>query len=208
MSAPSGTGKTTLIGNLLTTGGVPRLEGLEFSVSYTTRKPRHGEVDGKDYHFIDHATFLSMISAAAFLEWAEVHGNYYGTAASEVFPRLESGIDVLLDIDVQGAERVLSRYPGAHGIFVMPPSYEDLEERLHRRGLDDPQVIARRLGVSQQEMARYERYQYVIVNDDARRASDVLASIILEKRHRRERMQARVQEILRDFQARSSTPTA
>lgn len=207
VSAPSGAGKTTLINNLVT-GGTPRLAGLEFSVSYTTRKPRQGEVDGKDYHFIDHETFLSMIAAGSFLEWAEVHGNYYGTAASEVFPRLERGIDVLLDIDVQGAERVLSRHPGAHGIFVMPPSYEDLEERLHRRGLDDPQVIARRLAVSQQEMARYERYQYVIINDDARRASDVLASIILEKRHRRERMQARVQEILRDFQARSSTPSA
>ncbi|HEX6900870.1 MAG TPA: guanylate kinase [Thermoanaerobaculia bacterium] len=207
VSAPSGTGKTTLISHLLPQG-VPRLDRLAFSVSYTTRRPRQGEVDGKDYHFVDHETFLSMISATAFLEWAEVHGNYYGTAISEVFPRLERGIDVLLDIDVQGAERVLAKRPEAHGIFIMPPSYEDLEERLHKRGLDDPHVIAARLAVSQQEMARYERYQYVIINDDARRASDVLASIILEKRHRRERMQARVQEILRDFEARSSTPSA
>ena len=207
MSAPSGTGKTTLISHLLPEG-VPLLDNLEFSVSYTTRKPRQGEVDGKDYHFVDHETFLSMIAANAFLEWAEVHGNYYGTAISEVFPRLERGIDILLDIDVQGAERVLSKNPEAHGIFIMPPSYEDLEQRLHKRGLDDPHVIAARLAVSQQEMARYERYQYVIINDDARRASDVLASIILEKRHRRERMQARVQEILRDFEARSSTPSA
>jgi guanylate kinase len=207
VSAPSGTGKTTLIGSLLK-GWVPHLERLEFSVSYTTRQPRQGEVDGTDYHFVDHATFLSMIAADSFLEWAEVHGNYYGTAASEVFPRLERGIDVLLDIDVQGAERILARNPEAHGIFIMPPSYEDLEERLHRRGLDDPQVIVRRLAVSQQEMARYDKYQYVIINDDARRASDVLASIILEKRHRRERMQARVQEILSDFEARSSAPSA
>ena len=207
MSAPSGTGKTTLIGKLLE-GGFACFEGLEFSVSYTTRQPRQGEVDGTDYHFVDHATFLSMIAADAFLEWAEVHGNYYGTAASEVFPRLERGIDVLLDIDVQGAELILARNPKAHGIFIMPPSYEDLEERLHRRGLDDPQVIARRLAVSQQEMARYDKYQYVIINDDARRASDVLASIILEKRHRRERMQARVQEILSNFEARSSAPSA
>jgi guanylate kinase len=207
VSAPSGTGKTTLIGHLLQEG-LPRLTGLEFSVSYTTRKPRQGEIDGKDYHFVDHETFLSMIASTAFLEWAEVHGNYYGTAASEVFPRLERGIDVLLDIDVQGAERVLAKNPEAHGIFIMPPSYEDLERRLHKRGLDDPHVIAGRLAVSQQEMARYDKYQYVIINDDARRASDVLASIILEKRHRRERMQARVQEILSDFEARSSAPSA
>jgi guanylate kinase len=207
VSAPSGAGKTTLIGHLLPQG-VPRLERLEFSVSYTTRKPRQGEVGGRDYHFVDHATFLSMIAATAFLEWAEVHGNYYGTALSEVLPRLERGIDVLLDIDVQGAERILAKNPKAHGIFVMPPSYDDLERRLHKRGLDDPHVIAGRLAVSQQEMARYERYQYVIINDDARLASDVLASIILEKRHRRERMQPRVQEILRDFEARSSTPSA
>jgi guanylate kinase len=207
VSAPSGTGKTTLISHLLPEG-VPRLDRLEFSVSYTTRKPRQGEVDGKDYHFVDHATFLSMISTTAFLEWAEVHGNYYGTAVSEVFPRLERGIDVLLDIDVQGAERVLNKNPQAHGIFIMPPSYDDLEQRLHKRGLDDPHVISGRLAVSQQEMTRYERYQYVIVNDDARRASDVLASIILEKRHRRERMEGRVQEILRDFEARSFTPSA
>ncbi|HEY9421630.1 MAG TPA: guanylate kinase [Thermoanaerobaculia bacterium] len=207
VSAPSGTGKTTLISHLLQEG-LPRLPGLEFSVSYTTRKPRQGEVDSKDYHFVDHETFLSMIAATAFLEWAEVHGNYYGTAASEVFPRLEQGIDVLLDIDVQGAERILAKNPKAHGIFIMPPSYEDLERRLHKRGLDDPHVIAGRLAASQQEMDRYDRYQYVIINDDARRASDVLASIILEKRHRRERMQARVQEILRDFEARSSAPSA
>ncbi|HSG41361.1 MAG TPA: guanylate kinase [Thermoanaerobaculia bacterium] len=207
VSAPSGTGKTTLIGHLLQEG-LPRLTGLEFSVSYTTRKPRQGEIDGKDYHFVDHATFLAMISAHAFLEWAEVHGNYYGTAISEVDPRLERGIDVLLDIDVQGAERILSKRPEAHGIFIMPPSYDDLERRLHKRGLDDPHVIAGRLAVSQQEMARYDKYQYVIINDDARRASDVLASIILEKRHRRERMQARVQEILSDFEARSSAPSA
>lgn len=207
VSAPSGTGKTTLISHLLPQG-VPRLDRLEFSVSYTTRKPRQGEVDGKDYHFVDHETFLSMISTTAFLEWAEVHGNFYGTAASEVFPRLERGVDVLLDIDVQGAERVLHKNPKAYGIFIMPPSYDDLERRLHKRGLDDPHVIAARLAVSQQEMARYEKYHYVIINDDARRASDVLASIILEKRHRRERMQGRVQEILRDFEARSFTPSA
>ncbi|HEX9943440.1 MAG TPA: guanylate kinase [Thermoanaerobaculia bacterium] len=204
LSAPSGAGKTTLIQSLMTwTGG---LGGLAFSVSHTTRKPRAGEIDGRDYHFVDHATFQEMIAAGAFLEWAQVHGNYYGTSSREVFPRLEEGIDVLLDIDVQGADQVLARCPHAHGIFVLPPSYEDLELRLHRRGLDDEPAIARRLAGALGEMKRYDRYHYVIINDDARRASEALAAIILEKRHRRERMQARVQEILRDFQDRDPTP--
>ncbi|HYX23412.1 MAG TPA: guanylate kinase [Thermoanaerobaculia bacterium] len=206
LSAPSGTGKTTLIQSLMA-GGLNGFGGLAFSVSHTTRQPRPGEMDGRDYHFVDQATFQSMIAADAFLEWAQVHDNYYGTSRDEVFPRLEKGIDVVLDIDVQGAERVLARYPQAYGIFIMPPSYEDLESRLRRRGKDDAQAIARRLAVSLWEIRRYDRYHYVIINDDARRASEVLAAIILEKRHRRERMQARVQEILRDFQDRGSPPS-
>ncbi|HEY0513286.1 MAG TPA: guanylate kinase [Thermoanaerobaculia bacterium] len=205
LSAPSGAGKTTLIQNLMT-GRFSDLEGLAFSVSHTTRKPRQGESGGRDYHFVDHATFLGMIEADAFLEWAKVHDNYYGTAREEVFPRLASGVDVLLDIDVQGAEQVVLRCPDAHSIFVLPPSYEDLERRLRRRALDDDPTIARRLDVSLGEVKRYDQYHYVIVNDDARRASDALAAIILEKRHRRERMQSQVLEILRDFQDRSTTP--
>lgn len=203
LSAPSGTGKTTLIQSLMK-GELGGFGGLAFSVSHTTRKARQSEIDGRDYHFVDHATFQAMIGEDAFLEWAEVHNNYYGTSLAEVFPRLEKGIDVLMDIDVQGAERVLAHHPEAHGIFLMPPSYEDLERRLHRRGLDDPQQIARRLAVSLAEMKRYERYRYVIINDDADRASEVLAAIILEKRHRRERMLGRVQEILRNFQERGN----
>ncbi|MFP5284116.1 MAG: guanylate kinase [Thermoanaerobaculia bacterium] len=203
LSAPSGAGKTTLV-NSLTKGGFA-LDGLAFSVSYTTRGPRQGEVDGRDYHFVDHAAFLEMIDAQRFLEWAQVHGNFYGTTKDEVFPRLEQGIDVLLDIDVQGAERVMQRHPEAHGIFVMPPSYQDLETRLRRRGLDDSEVIARRLAVALSEMTRYDRYRYVIINDDVQKASSVLAAIILEKRHRQQRMLGRIQEILNDFQLRGST---
>jgi guanylate kinase len=205
LSAPSGAGKTTLIQNL-TTGRFADLGELAFAVSHTTRQPRQGEANGRDYHFVDHATFLGMIEADAFLEWAKVHDNYYGTSRGEVFPRLETGIDVLLDIDVQGAEQVVARYPDAHSIFVLPPGYEALEGRLRSRALDDNRTIARRLAVSLGEVRRYDQYRYVIINDDARRASDALAAIILEKRHRRERMQARVQEILRDFQDRSNTP--
>jgi guanylate kinase len=205
LSAPSGAGKTTLIQNLVN-GRFSDLGGLAFSVSHTTRQPRQGELDGRDYHFVDHATFLGMIEADAFLEWAKVHDNYYGTSRQEVFPRLEKGIDVLLDIDVQGAEQVVSRVPEAHGIFVLPPGYDALERRLRLRGLDDDGTIARRLAVSLGEVNRYDRYRYVIINDDARRASEALAAIILEKRYRRERMQSRVQEILRDFQDRSQLP--
>ncbi|HSS76079.1 MAG TPA: guanylate kinase [Thermoanaerobaculia bacterium] len=205
LSAPSGAGKTTLIQNLMT-GGLNGFGGLAFSVSYTTRQPRDGEKDGRDYHFVDQATFQSMIAAGAFLEWAQVHDNYYGTARNEVFPRLEEGVDVVLDIDVQGAEQVLAGHPEAHGIFVMPPSYEDLETRLRHRGKDDDGTIARRLAASLRETKRYDRYHYVIINDDARQASEVLVAIILARRHRRERMQTRVQEILRDFQDRGSPP--
>lgn len=203
LSAPSGTGKTTLIQSLMA-GGLNGFGGLAFSVSHTTRQPRDGEKDGRDYHFVDQARFQSMIAAGAFLEWAQVHDNYYGTSRAEVFPRLEEGIDVVLDIDVQGAERVLAGHPEAYGIFVMPPSYEDLETRLRHRGKDDEATIARRLAASLKEMKRYDRYHYVIINDDARQASEVLVAIILAKRHRRERMQTRVQEILRDFQDRGS----
>jgi guanylate kinase len=205
LSAPSGAGKTTLI-QALVAGGFADLGGLAFSVSHTTRRPRQGEIDGRDYHFVDRATFEAMVEADAFLEWAKVHDNFYGTSREEVVPRLERGIDVLLDIDVQGADQVIARCPAAHGIFVLPPSYEDLERRLRRRALDDERTIARRLAVSLAEIKRYDRYHYVIINEDARRASEVLAAIILEKRHRRERMQPRVQEILRDFQDRSTTP--
>ncbi len=203
LSAPSGTGKTTLIQSLMA-GGLNGFGGLAFSVSHTTRRPRDGETDGRDYHFVDQATFQSMIADGSFLEWAQVHDNYYGTSRAEVFPRLEEGIDVVLDIDVQGAEKVLAGHPEAHGIFVMPPTYEDLETRLRLRGKDDEATIARRLAASLREMKRYDRYHYVIINDDARRAGEVLVAIILAKRHRRERMQTRVQEILRDFQDRGS----
>lgn len=205
LSAPSGTGKTTLIQNLLK-GHAGQTGGLVFSVSHTTRKPRDGEIDGKDYHFVDHATFLAMISEHRFLEWAEVYGNFYGTSNDEVFPRLEKGIDVLLDIDVQGAKRILQRHPETHSIFIMPPSYEVLERRLFRRGLDNEPEMRRRLGISLHEIEQSGMYRYVIINDDAQKASEVLAAIILEKRHRQERMLGRVQEILRDFQQRGVTP--
>jgi guanylate kinase len=208
LSAPSGTGKTTLIRGLME-GGLADFGGIVFAVSHTTRPPREGEVNGRDYHFVDHDRFQEMIDQDRFLEWAEVHNNRYGTARDEVLSRLEQGIDVLMDIDVQGADSVLSRSTDGgetllgtevHSIFLMPPSYADLEQRLCRRRLDDPEEIARRLAVASGEIKRYKQYRYVIVNDDAERASHVLASIILEKRHREARMHERVAGILTDFE--------
>lgn len=199
LSAPSGTGKTTLIHHLFE-HGVAKRGGMEFSISHTTRPRRQGETDGVDYHFVEKAAFQRMVSQDQFLEWAEVHGNYYGTSKTEVFSRLETGVDVLLDIDVQGAERVMAQHPEAVGIFILPPSYRDLEDRLRRRGLDDEAQIERRLAVSLWEIRRFPQYQYVIINDDARQASEALASIVIDKRHRLPRMEDRAARIVDDFE--------
>jgi guanylate kinase len=204
VSAPSGGGKTTLIRRLLASSD-PGLAGIAFSVSYTTREPRRGEREGEDYHFVAERRFRDMIANDEFLEWAEVHNSYYGTARDQVEPRLEAGLDVILDIDVQGAERVLHQRPDAHGIFILPPSYEDLERRLRQRGLDDPEQIARRLAVSLWEIRRYDLYEYAIINDDADRASAALAAIFLEKRHRLERAKPRVVRLLEAFRERGGT---
>jgi guanylate kinase len=199
LSAPSGTGKTTLIHAMLR-GGTGSLADLLFSVSHTTRAPRRGETDGTDYHFVDRDTFQEMIAADRFLEWAEYNQNFYGTAWDEVVPRLEQGVDVIMDIDVQGAERVLQRYPEAVGIFVMPPSFAALRQRLQQRSLDEPDAVRGRLALSFWEIRRYKLYHYAIINDDAARASEALAAIILARRHRRERMEELAEAVLRDFQ--------
>jgi guanylate kinase len=198
LSAPSGAGKTTLIRGVLSELGG---EGeIAFSISHTTRRARAGESDGSDYHFIDAAAFRRMIAEDQFLEWAEVHGNYYGTSKAAVLPLLERGIDVLVDLDVQGAERLMRSEPEAHSIFILPPTYQDLVERLKGRGLDGGEEIARRLAVSLWELRRYDSYHYVIVNDDAERARKALTAIILEKRYRRVRMETSVAEVLADFE--------
>jgi len=198
LSAPSGAGKTTLIRASMAV--LDESGPIAFSVSHTTRGPRAGEEAGKDYHFVDAAEFQRMIAADQFLEWAEVHGNYYGTSKQSVLPLLEAGVDVLVDLDVQGAERLMRSFPEAHSIFVLPPSYEDLVRRLEGRALDGRDAITRRLAVSLWEIKRYDSYQYVIVNDDAERAARALTAIILEKRHRRPRMEKRVGEVLADFE--------
>jgi guanylate kinase len=150
-----------------------------------------------------------MIAAEEFLEWAEVHGHCYGTSREAVLPLLERGADVVVDIDVQGAERLMRGFPEARSIFILPPSYEDLVLRLKRRGLDGEEEIARRLAVSLQEIRRYDSYQYVIINDDVERASRALAAIVLEKRQRRERQESRIAGVLADFErARGAEPSS
>lgn len=210
LSAPSGTGKTTLIRGLIS-GEQAVFVDVHFSISHTTRPPRASEIDGEDYHFVDVETFQKMIVDDLFLEWAEVHNNYYGTSMDEVVPFLSRGEDVLMDVDVQGAERVLAEYrskgsqgappisTGVHSIFIMPPSYQVLDQRLNQRDLDDPEQIMRRLAVSRREIRRVGLYDYVIVNEDAKMASHILASIILDKRHRRERMKSQIDRVLDDF---------
>ncbi|MFQ5348937.1 MAG: hypothetical protein ACE5EG_00685, partial [Thermoanaerobaculia bacterium] len=151
---------------------------------------------------VDIPTFERMIQEGAFLEWAEVHGEYKGTSRDKVVRALDDGLDVLVDIDVQGAQQLLEKMPEAHSIFVLPPSYEELERRLRGRGLDRPEAIARRLAVSLWEIERYRDYDYVIINRDLERASDALASIILDKQHRLDRMKDRVEKVVESFAER------
>ncbi len=206
LSAPSGAGKTTLIRSLLE-GGLGSIGSIEFSVSHTTRAPRAGEVDGREYHFVSEEQFERMIAEEQFLEWAEVHGNSYGTSFAEIEARLDAGIDVVMDIDVKGAERVMQLLregeppleASGHSIFIMPPSYGELRKRLFARDLDDRKEMSRRLAISQWEMKRAERYDYAIVNDDADKAAGALQAIVLEKRHRRARIRPVLDDVLRDF---------
>ena len=203
LSGPSGSGKTSLIRRLLDSG---ELEHVAFSVSHTTRTPRAGEIDGADYHFVPREAFERMVDGGRFLEWARVHDQLYGTSLDEVVPRLERGVDVLLDIDVQGARQVLDNRAsgldraGVHGIFVLPPDFEELRRRLLARKLDDEEVIDRRLRVALEEIRAFAKYEYVIINREIDTASRVLASIILEKRHRQIRMRDQVAVVLEGFQ--------
>lgn len=173
LSAPSGTGKTTLRKALL-----ERVPGLSYSVSYTTRPPRPAEVDGRDYRFISTADFEEGIRSGRWAEWARVHGHYYGTSAEDLERLLAAGGDVLLDLDVQGAEALAGRFPQSVTIFLLPPSLEELERRLRLRGTDSPEAIAVRLRNAAAEMACRDRYRHVVVNDRLPAALEELAAIL------------------------------
>jgi len=173
ISAPSGAGKTTL-----TKAVLDRFVDILYSVSHTTRELRSGEQDGVDYYFIAKNNFKKSINNGKWAEWAEVHGNYYGTSAEFIDKNLAAGRDTLLDIDVQGTIQLLKRYPDSITIFIMPPSFEILKERLESRGTDSKAAIEKRLENAQKEMARKDLYRHVIVNDQLPDAVAELISII------------------------------
>ncbi|HSB37216.1 MAG TPA: guanylate kinase [Thermoanaerobaculia bacterium] len=198
VSSPSGAGKTTLIRRVLADPTVRR-GSLHFSVSHTTRPPRPGEKDGREYHFVTDEAFRGLQAKDGFLEWASVHGNLYGTSRMEVEPRLASGTDVLLDIDVQGARQVRSKVPEAVKIFVFPPSRDVLEARLRARASDAAEVVARRLAVAAAEMSEFGEYDYAIINDDLEEAVDELRSIVVARRAGRSRRRDRLEAILKTF---------
>ena len=177
ITAPSGAGKTSLIQALLKDE-----PGLKLSTSYTTRKPRAGEHNGREYHFIDEATFLAMQARGEFLESAVVHGNRYGTAKRTIGETLEQGQDLILEIDWQGARQVRALYPAAVGIFILPPSMAELERRLRGRGQDDEAVIRERLANAEAEIAHAGEFKYVIINKDFNTARQELARIVRRER--------------------------
>jgi len=193
ISAPSGTGKTTLTHMLL-----KEFPDMEFSVSYTTRKPRPGEVNGKDYFFVDRETFEKMIEEGDFLEWAEVYGNLYGTSKSQVLKALNEGKDILLDIDTQGALQVKKNFPEAVLIFILPPSFKELERRLRSRGTDDEETIEKRLKIARVEVERAPLYDYIVVNDRLEKAYEKLKSIVIAEKCRTERLKDQFEKVVKD----------
>ncbi len=178
VSGPSGTGKSTLIHHLLGKYGGK----IHFSISATTRKPRIGEKDGVDYFFLSHDEFKKKIEEDEFLEWQEVHGNYYGTLKSEVIPYLEAGIDVVLDIDVKGGFVIKKKIPQAALVFVAPPSIDELKKRLFKRSTDTPEIIEKRLKVASWECEQGRNYDYVVVNDDLDEACKLIEAIYLAEK--------------------------
>ena len=188
ISAPSGSGKSTLVSQLRTL-----VEGLDFSISYTTRAPRGSEEDGREYHFTTRAEFERMIAAGDFLEWAEVFGNYYGTAVSALDHAEKAGKDLLLDIDVQGAVQVMKKLPEAVSIFILPPSPQILEMRLRNRSeaehVTSESVIQKRLAEARHELKRMQDYKYALVNDVLDQAVMELRAIVLCERGVRDGVQ-------------------
>lgn len=177
VAAPSGAGKTSLVDALLKT-----LANVKVSISHTTRKPRPGEVDGKNYFFITKEQFQAKIAHHDFLEYAEVFENYYGTSVSFVEQQLSQGTDVILEIDWQGARQIKAKFQYSIGIFILPPSLDILRQRLQNRAQDNEEVIAKRMAAAGNEMSHYKEYEYLVVNDDFDHAVEQLKSIILANR--------------------------
>lgn len=202
IAAPSGAGKTTLTRLLLENDPAIRL-----SISYTTRAPRAGEADGVAYHFVDEARFQAMIEAGEFIEWARVHGNYYGTSRAWIEAELLAGRDVLLEIDWQGAQQVRLLFPDLIGIFVLPPSTAELARRLAGRGTDAAEVIARRLAAAREEMRHVEEFDYVIINNLLQEALADLLAVVRASRLTCARQRARESARYADLLADADTPS-
>jgi len=196
VSSPSGGGKGTLIQRMLSL--VP---DLGYSVSYTTRAPRDGEVHGREYFFVTREEFEEMVAAEEFLEFACVHGNLYGTTLKQVLQETCAGRDIVLEVDVQGAASIRRLRLDSVSVFILPPSYEILRQRLIARGTDSPEELRLRLRNAPEELKEYSKFDYVIINDDVERAGAQLAAIVLAEQARCKRQESVVDDVLNDFRA-------
>jgi guanylate kinase len=194
VSSPSGGGKGTLIQRVLN-----KVPNLSYSVSFTTRTPRNGEVDGREYFFVTRDQFEKMVAANEFFEWAEVHNKLYGTARNQIVRELSAGRDIILEVDVQGAASVRSLMADSVSIFILPPSYEVLRRRLEARGTDSADELDLRLRNAPIELKQYSAFQYVIINDDADRAAEQLRAVVQAERARLNRQSSRIKRIVDAF---------
>ena len=194
VSSPSGGGKGTIIRHVFDV--VPN---LSYSVSFTTRAPRNNELNGREYFFVSREVFEEMVGAGDFLEWACVHGNFYGTAKRQIADETTAGTDIVLEVDVQGAESVRELPLDSVSVFILPPSFEVLRERLIARGTDSPEELAVRLRNAPQELRQYSAFDYVIINDEVERAAGQLAAIIYAERARCRRQEHLVREVIAKF---------
>src|SRR6266542_6545730 len=200
VSSPSGGGKGTLIQRVLN-----KVSTLSYSVSFTTRAPRNGEVNGREYFFVTTERFQEMVAADEFLEWAHVHGKLYGTARRQVVHEITEGRDIILEVDVQGAASVRMLMANSVSIFILPPSFEVLRQRLEARGTDSPEELDLRLRNAPTELRDYSAFQYVIINDDADRAAEEMTAIVQAERARLSRQGPKVKRVVEAFAA-SETP--
>jgi guanylate kinase len=203
VSAPSGAGKSTLLARVL-----EEMPGLRFSVSHTTRAPRGRERDGVEYHFVDRPAFERLREGGRLLEWAEVHGNLYGTGLDEIELARREGRDLLLDVDVQGAAQVREKMSEALTVFILPPSYEVLERRLRGRGQDDETTVRRRLAAAGRELRAFEEYDFAIVNDELDASVEAVKSIVRAARCRVSHVTERARAIERTFESAKERESA
>lgn len=195
ITSPSGGGKGTLIKRVL-----PSIDKLSYSVSYTTRERRDDEINGIHYFFVSEEEFAKRIANNEFLEYAEVHNNFYGTSKQQVENETNEGNDIILEIDVQGAEEVYKKLPNSVGIFILPPSYKVLSKRLIERNTENQEDLTTRLNNAKEEVKRFSEFDYIVVNDDLDKATEDLRSIILAERLKRDRQIYHLQDILNTFE--------